>query len=272
MIVIGVDPHKQSHTAAAVEAGTGELRGERTVRARREGHEQLARLGARARGGAPVGARGLPARLDRARALPARPWRAGGPRAAEADGRRAPRSARAGQVGRDRRARGRAGGAARAELPVARLAGPGARSGCCSTTARTSSASGRGSRIGCAGTCTSSTRAGAPGRLPRPACLARSARPPPRPPEQTVQVRIAGELVCRCRELTRRVDELERELPRSRDARRLSCLSCPAAACSPQPAGRRDRRRRALRYDAKLAMHAGAAPLPASCGSGSDTG
>lgn len=41
MIVIGVDPHKQSHTAAAVEQSTGELRGDRTVQARGVGHEQL---------------------------------------------------------------------------------------------------------------------------------------------------------------------------------------------------------------------------------------
>ena len=41
MIVIGVDPHKQSYTAAAVASGSGELRGERTVKARRVGHEQL---------------------------------------------------------------------------------------------------------------------------------------------------------------------------------------------------------------------------------------
>lgn len=41
MIVIGVDPHKQSHTAAAVEESTGELRGERTVKARRIGNAEL---------------------------------------------------------------------------------------------------------------------------------------------------------------------------------------------------------------------------------------
>jgi transposase len=41
VIVIGVDPHKQTHTAAAVEETTGVLCGERTVKARREGHEQL---------------------------------------------------------------------------------------------------------------------------------------------------------------------------------------------------------------------------------------
>jgi transposase len=41
VIVIGVDPHKQSHTAAAVERATGELRGERTVKARQAGHAEL---------------------------------------------------------------------------------------------------------------------------------------------------------------------------------------------------------------------------------------
>ncbi len=43
MIVIGVDPHKQTHTAAVVEAASGELVAERTVRARRQGQEQLLR-------------------------------------------------------------------------------------------------------------------------------------------------------------------------------------------------------------------------------------
>jgi transposase len=41
MIVIGVDPHKQTHTAAAVDRLTGELRGELTVRAREDGHGRL---------------------------------------------------------------------------------------------------------------------------------------------------------------------------------------------------------------------------------------
>jgi transposase len=41
VIVIGVDPHKQTHTGAAVEAATGVLVGERTVSARQAGHEQL---------------------------------------------------------------------------------------------------------------------------------------------------------------------------------------------------------------------------------------
>ena len=41
MMVIGVDPHKQTHTAAAVEGRTAELLDELTVRAREEGHERL---------------------------------------------------------------------------------------------------------------------------------------------------------------------------------------------------------------------------------------
>jgi transposase len=41
MIVVGVDPHKATHTAAAVASLTGELRGELTVTARDRGHEEL---------------------------------------------------------------------------------------------------------------------------------------------------------------------------------------------------------------------------------------
>jgi transposase len=41
VIVVGIDPHKQTHTAVAVDGVTGEVRGERTVRARRGGYEQL---------------------------------------------------------------------------------------------------------------------------------------------------------------------------------------------------------------------------------------
>jgi transposase len=41
MIVIGVDPHKRSHTAAAVDASTGELLDSKTVAARDHGHGEL---------------------------------------------------------------------------------------------------------------------------------------------------------------------------------------------------------------------------------------
>lgn len=41
MIVIGIDPHKQTHTAVAVERATGEVLAELTVKARTEGFERL---------------------------------------------------------------------------------------------------------------------------------------------------------------------------------------------------------------------------------------
>ncbi|MEV4297719.1 hypothetical protein [Microbispora rosea] len=40
MMVIGIDPHKRTHTAVAVDE-VGRKKGERTVRARDEGHIQL---------------------------------------------------------------------------------------------------------------------------------------------------------------------------------------------------------------------------------------
>ncbi|HEV2773660.1 MAG TPA: IS110 family transposase [Thermoleophilaceae bacterium] len=41
MMVIGVDPHKQTHTAAAVDGQTAELLGDLPIRARDEDHEQM---------------------------------------------------------------------------------------------------------------------------------------------------------------------------------------------------------------------------------------
>lgn len=41
MIVVGIDPHKQTHTAVAIDGGTGQVLAELTVRARRQGFEQL---------------------------------------------------------------------------------------------------------------------------------------------------------------------------------------------------------------------------------------
>jgi transposase len=40
-LVIGVDPHKQTHTAAAVDSGSGELVDERTAAARPAGYGEL---------------------------------------------------------------------------------------------------------------------------------------------------------------------------------------------------------------------------------------
>ena len=41
MITIGIDPHKHSHTAAAVDSATGELRAELTVASDQDGHQRL---------------------------------------------------------------------------------------------------------------------------------------------------------------------------------------------------------------------------------------
>lgn len=41
VIVVGVDPHKQTHTAVAVAQASAELKGELTVKARDPGHEEL---------------------------------------------------------------------------------------------------------------------------------------------------------------------------------------------------------------------------------------
>jgi transposase len=38
---VGIDPHKQTHTAVAIDGGTGQVLAELTVRARRQGFEQL---------------------------------------------------------------------------------------------------------------------------------------------------------------------------------------------------------------------------------------
>ena len=40
-VVIGVDPHKQTHTAVAVRSGTGEVVGELTSAARAAGHREM---------------------------------------------------------------------------------------------------------------------------------------------------------------------------------------------------------------------------------------
>ena len=67
MIVIGVDVHKQSVTAVAVDEA-GRMLDERTVLV---GSDELVRLGLDARCGAVVGARGLPAADPLARAAAA---------------------------------------------------------------------------------------------------------------------------------------------------------------------------------------------------------
>ncbi len=81
----------------------------------------------------------------------------------------------------------------------------------------------------------------------------------------SAQARIAGELVARCRELTKPIKELERELaaPVEQEAPTLLALSgcgvLTAAKLVAEIAGVHR-----FTTDAQLAKHGGSAPLPAS--------
>jgi len=85
--------------------------------------------------------------------------------------------------------------------------------------------------------------------------------------EQTTQVRIARDLLARCRTLTRTIGELDRELQASTQTLAPQLLELPGCGplsaakllCEIGPIGR-------FRSDAKLARHAGVAPLDASSG------
>ncbi len=268
MIVIGVDPHKQTHTAAAVDAAAGELLGERTVKARRVGQEQLlawARGYGEERLWALEDCRHVSISLERF-------LLASGERVV-----RVPPKLMAG-ARRSARERGKSDAidalaVARAclrepSLPAARLEGPEREIRLLLD--HREDLVGERTRIqqrlrwhlheldpelelpaGC---------------LDRHCWLDRVGRRLARG-EQTAQVRIARELVVRCRELSARCRELERELAARVRAQTPALLELPgcgvltAAKLVGETAG-------VARFagDAQLAMHAGAAPLPASSG------
>lgn len=72
MIVIGIDPHKQTHTAVAIDGGTGQVLGELTVQARGEHSVRVApRMMGVARRADSI--RGNPTRST-PRRLPGRRW------------------------------------------------------------------------------------------------------------------------------------------------------------------------------------------------------
>src|SRR5581483_8471976 len=85
--------------------------------------------------------------------------------------------------------------------------------------------------------------------------------------ERTTQVRIARELVGRCRSLTRSITELDRELhaqttslaPRLLELPGCAALTAAKLLCEIGPIDR-------FRSDSQLARHAGVAPLDASSG------
>ena len=268
MIVIGIDPHKQSHSAAAVEGGSGELRGERTVGARRQGHEQLLAW-ARALGSERLWAledcRHVSIALERF-------LLASGERVVRVP----PKLMAAARRGGRQRGKSDAIDAlavARAclrepWLPAARLEG--AEREIRLLLDHREDLIGERTRIqqrlrwhlhelepelelpgGC---------------LDRRVWRERLARRLGRL-EQTAQVRICRELVVRCRELSGRAAELERELASLVQAHAPALLALPgcgvlsAAKLVGEIAG-------ASRFasERQLAMHAGAAPLPASSG------
>jgi transposase len=268
VIVIGVDPHKQTHTAAVVDGGIGELVGERTVKARRVGHEQLLAW-ARGYGGERLWAledcRHVSVSLERF-------LLASGERVV-----RVPPKLMAG-ARRSARQRGKSDAidalaVARAalrerSLPSARLDGP--------EREIRLLLDHRDDLVG------ERTRAQQrlrwhlhelqpelelpAGCLDRRCWLDRLGRRLARA-EQTTQARIARELVRRIAELTRRANELERELAALVRAQAPALLELPgcgtltAAKLVGESAGANR-----FRGEAQLAMHAGAAPLPASSG------
>lgn len=268
MIVVGIDPHKQTHTAAAVDANSGESCGELTVSARPSGHAQLL-----------AWARGLgPERLfalEDCRHVSVSLERfllASGERVV-----RVPPKLMAG-ARRTGRQRGKSDtidalAVARAflaepSLPSARLDGP-EREIRLLADHRDDLVQER-TRIqqrlrwhlhelypelelpaGC---------------LDRATWLQRLARRLARH-EQTTQIEICRELLRRCRELSRRATELEHRLAALLAVHAPALLKLPgcgtltAAKLLGETAG-------ANRFatEAKLAMHAGTAPLPASSG------
>jgi transposase len=105
-----------------------------------------------------------------------------------------------------------------------------------------------------------------PGALDRPLWLDRVARRLRRG-ERTVQIRIARELVGRCRSLTRSILELDRELQARTEQSAPRLLTLPG--CGPLSAAKLLGELGPIERfdtDAQLARHAGVAPLEASSG------
>ena len=268
MIVIGIDPHKSTHTAVAVEASTGELLDALTVPARMSGHERLLEW-ARALHGerrfALEDCRHVSGSLERL--LIAR-----GETVV-----RVPPKLMAGSR-RSARQRGKsdaidAAAVARAALrepglPLARLEGASReirllldhREDLVQERTRIQQ------RLRWHLHDLDPSFEVPAGVLDRQVWLERLSRRLGRS-EQSVQVRICRELVARCRELARRANELERELAAHVAEQAPALIELPgcgvltAAKLLAETAGV-DR----FRSDSQLALHAGAAPLDASSG------
>jgi transposase len=266
-MVLGIDPHKKSHTAVAVEAASGEIVAELTVKADRRGRERLlawARTLAPERRFAVEDCRHVSGRLQRL--LIER---------GEACVRVPPKLMA--QTRRSARTRGKsdaidAAAVARAaianpDLPEARLDGP--------ERELRLLADHRADLVG------ERTRTQQRLRwhlhelelgLEVPAKALRRTCWLARLEDELagtggVQARIARELVGRCRDLTREIDALEREIERLARALAPELLALPGcgaltAACLLGETAGAER----FASEARFAMHAGVAPLPASSG------
>lgn len=268
MIVVGIDPHKKTHTAVAVDGQTGALRGERTVATTLEG---AAGLLSWARGLDPercwavedcrhVSGRLQRALLEAGEAVVRVPPKmmAGARRSARERGKSDPLDARAVAQAALREP----------ELPSARLEGP--------ELDLRLLLDHREDLVGERTRVQQRLRwhlhelgleADVPARsLDAHVWLYRVARRLGRL-EQAPRVRIARDLVRRCRELTRAATALEREITALVEARHPDLVLLPG--CGPLTAAKLVAEIAGVERfssDAKLAMHAGIAPLEASSG------
>lgn len=268
MIVVGIDCHKKTHTAVALDAVSGERRAELTVPARDAGHERLLEwsrgIDAERRWGL-EDCRHVSGRLERHLLLAGEgvvrvppKLMAGARRSGRSRGKSDPIDAEA-----VARAAMREPG-----LPQGRLEGP-ERDLRLLVDHREGLVNER-TRVQC------KLRwllhgidpelAVPPKALDRYCHLDRLAEHLARLPE-TVEVRIAGSLISKCRELTREANALEREITRSVRALAPELIAIPgcgaltAAKIVGEVAG-------ASRFPtaAKLALHSGVAPLEVSSG------
>jgi transposase len=268
MIVIGVDPHKRTHTAAAVDRQTGELLGELTIRGDDEGHARLlewARELAGERGFALEDCRQVSCRLERF--LIGRGERVVRvPPKLMAGARRAARS-RGKSDAIDALAVARAA-IREPDLPAAQLEGASRELRLlvdhredlvCERTRIQNRLRWHLHEI--------DPELEPPRRsLSTLKALERLGRRLARCP-RSVQVRVARELVGHCRELTRQADRLEREIETlvRRAAPQLLALPGCGALTAAKLVGEIAGIER-FRTDAQLAMHAGVAPLDVSSG------
>ena len=270
-MVLGIDPHKKSHTVVALEAATGELVAELTVAADRRGHERLIAWArpphsratlrhSRTAATSPATSNALPDRPPASVACACRrsSWRrrAAAPEAAARATPSTPPALARAALRRARSPRGPPRGS-RARAAPAR---------------RPPQRPGRRTRIGasraaCAGTCTASASASRCLRrlwaAPAGSPASRRSSRPSRASRRASPASSRGPLPPRSRPRSPAWGARSPCSPRSLAPELLALPGSPRAQRR-QPS-RRDGRGRALRQRAaRFAMHAGVAPLPVS--------